>query len=97
MTVGGAAHAEAVSDDKTPTNPPPFSGHVDMSRIPVHDLAHSADESTIANWKDIEGYLKLGKLKEVCIYEKYHYVCLKKDMSIWLQLNIDFKRMSAYL
>lgn len=64
MTVGGAAHAEAVSDDKTPTNPPPFSGHVDMSRIPVHDLAHSADEATMAKWKDIEGQMKLGKLKE---------------------------------
>lgn len=67
MTVGGAAHAEAVSDDKTPTNPPPFSGHVDMSRIPVHDLAHSADESTMPKWKDIEGHIKLGKLKEVCM------------------------------
>uniref|UniRef100_A0A0P4W7R3 TLDc domain-containing protein n=1 Tax=Scylla olivacea TaxID=85551 RepID=A0A0P4W7R3_SCYOL len=64
MTVGGAAHAEAVSDDKTPTNPPPFSGHVDMSRIPVHDLAHSADEATMAKWKDIEGQMKLGKIKE---------------------------------
>lgn len=67
MTVGGAAHAEAVSDDKTPTNPPPFSGHVDMSRIPVHDLAHSSDEATLPKWKDIEGHLTLGKLKEVCI------------------------------
>lgn len=67
MTVGGATHAEAVSDDKTPTNPPPFSGHVDMSRIPVHDLAHSADEATMAKWKDIEGQMKLGKLKEVCM------------------------------
>ncbi|XP_045130789.1 GTPase-activating protein skywalker-like isoform X2 [Portunus trituberculatus] len=64
MTVGGAAHAEAVSDDKTPTNPPPFSGHVDMSRIPVHDLAHSADEASMAKWKDIEGQMKLGKIKE---------------------------------
>lgn len=64
MTVGGAAHAEAVNDDKTPTNPPPFSGHVDMSRIPVHDLAHSADESTMAKWKDIEAHLTVGKLKE---------------------------------
>ncbi|KAG0726689.1 TBC1 domain family member 24 [Chionoecetes opilio] len=64
MTVGGAAYAEAVNDDKTPTNPPPFSGHVDMSRISVHDLAHTADEFTMAKWQDIEGQIKLGKLKE---------------------------------
>lgn len=78
MTVGGAAHAEAVNDDKTPTNPPPFSGHVDMSRIPVHDLAHSADESTMARWKDIEAHLTLGKLKEVCIKRVMMFVPNKR-------------------
>nr|XP_045609959.1 GTPase-activating protein skywalker-like isoform X2 [Procambarus clarkii] len=64
MTVGGGHHAEALSDDKTPTNPPPFSGHVDMSRIPVHNLAHSADETTMAKWEDIEALMQAGRMKE---------------------------------
>lgn len=65
MTVGGGHHAEAVSDDKTPTNPPPFSPHVDMSRIPVHTLAHAAHDDSIVKWEDVESSMKAGKLKEV--------------------------------
>ncbi|XP_042237103.1 GTPase-activating protein skywalker-like isoform X2 [Homarus americanus] len=64
MTVGGGHHAEALSDDKTPTNPPPFSGHVDMSRIPVHNLAHSADETSMAKWDDIKTQMQTGRMKE---------------------------------
>lgn len=64
MTVGGGHHAEAVSDDKTPTNPPPFSPHVDMSRIPVHTLAHSAHDDTIIKWEDVETQWNIGRVKE---------------------------------
>lgn len=64
MTVGSGHHAEALSDDKTPTNPSPFSGHVDMSRIPLHNLAHSADEGTVASWEDVQGHIQAGKMKE---------------------------------
>nr|XP_053628777.1 GTPase-activating protein skywalker-like isoform X3 [Cherax quadricarinatus] len=76
MTVGGGHHAEALSDDKTPTNPPPFSGHVDMSRIPVHNLAHTADETSMAKWEDIEALIQAGRMKEA------KYIVRETDWSL---------------
>ncbi|XP_064078720.1 GTPase-activating protein skywalker-like isoform X4 [Macrobrachium nipponense] len=64
MTVGGNQQDEALSDDKTPTNPPPFSAQVDMSRIPVQSLAHTADESSQPKWEDIKTHLQASRMKE---------------------------------
>ena len=68
MTVGGNQQDEALSDDKTPTNPPPFSAQVDMSRIPVQSLAHSADEASQPKWEDIKAHLQAARMKEVSYF-----------------------------
>ncbi|XP_068239755.1 GTPase-activating protein skywalker isoform X4 [Palaemon carinicauda] len=64
MTVGGNQQDEALSDDKTPTNPPPFSAQVDMSRIPVQSLAHTTDELSQPKWEDIKAHLQASRMKE---------------------------------
>lgn len=64
MTVGGNQQDEALPDDKTPTNPPPFSSQVDMSRIPAQTLAHTADEATQPKWEDLKTHLEAGRMKE---------------------------------
>lgn len=64
MTVGGSQQDETLSDDKTPTNPPPFSAQVDMSRIPAKTLAQTAGEATQPKWEDIKGHLQAGRMKE---------------------------------
>lgn len=68
MTVGGGQHDESLADDKTPSNPPPFSDHVDMSRIPAYALVHSAEDGSQPKWDDIKELINAGKMKEVNIW-----------------------------
>ncbi|XP_069986001.1 GTPase-activating protein skywalker isoform X1 [Penaeus vannamei] len=67
MTVGGGQHDESLADDKTPSNPPPFSDHVDMSRIPAYALVHSAEDGSQPKWDDIKELINAGKMKEAKI------------------------------
>ncbi|KAK7080849.1 hypothetical protein SK128_025690 [Halocaridina rubra] len=64
MTVGGTQQDETLSDDKTPTNPPPFSAQVDMSRIPAQTLAQTVDEINQPKWEDIKAHLQADRMKE---------------------------------